>query len=83
MQTISVNFTPSDIDGDFLIDAVQSPSTTATVQDVPISVEVQFTDPDSDGTYTGNLPITLQADEVGEISAPIQVTLNADPAAEE
>ena len=82
-ETIAVNFTPSDVDGDFLIDAVQSPPTTATVQDVPISVEVQFTDPDSDDTYTGNLPITLQADQVEEISAPIQVTINADPAEED
>ena len=78
-STVSVNFTPTEMGGDFLGDQVQDPATPVTVQDVAISADVVFADPDSDGTYTGNISITLQSDNIDEISAPIQVTINSDP----
>ena len=82
-STVSVNFTPTEMGGDFLGDQVQDPATPVTVQDVAISADVAFVDPDSDGTYTGNISITLQSDNIDEISAPIQITINPDPADED
>ena len=77
--TLSINYTATEVGGNFLADAVQTPPTDITVQDVATSVDVLFTD-SGDGTYTGIIPVTLDADEIGEISAPIQVTINPDPA---
>ena len=77
--TLSINYTATEVGGNFLADAVQTPPTAVTVQDVATSVDVLFTD-SGDGTYTGIIPVTLDADEIGEISTPIQVTINPDPA---
>ena len=42
------------------------------------TLDVEFSDPDGDGTYTGLLPVTLEDDGNSEATGDIKLTLNAD-----
>ena len=70
--TLTINATPAEDGSDFLTDAVA---------DTMSSVPVQFDDPDGDGIYTGEFPIALDNDTVGEATGDIKLTLNANPTA--
>ena len=61
--TLSINYTATEVGGDFLADAVQDSTNAVTVQDVATSVDVLFTD-SGNGTYTGSISVTLQDDNV-------------------
>ena len=74
---LMINVTATEVGGNFLADVVQDPA--VTVQDQPETIEVEFTDSGDGVNYVGTFPIDIVADNVGEISAPIQVTINQDP----
>ena len=64
-----VNATPAEDGSDFLETNVQG-----TAKDFPVN----FTDPDNDGTFSGDLLVDLHNDQVGEATGNIKLTLNAD-----
>ena len=68
--TLTINYTPAEEGGDFLNDALQGKTA---------NYPVSFTNSNSGNIYTGNIPISLVADDQGEISANIQLTINPDP----
>ena len=70
---LSINATPAEDGSDFLTDQVAG---------TPADFMVEFSDSDGDDNYTGQLPITLDNDDVGEATGNIKVTLNTDPDAE-
>ena len=70
--TLNINATPAEEGGDFL---------TGAVQDTAANHRVEFTDPDGDGTYNGELSVYLFNDGVGEVTGTIKLTLNVDPSA--
>ena len=65
-ETLMINATPAEDGGDFL-----ASTTTA-------DFSVDFSDPDGDHTYTGELSVTLDNDSNREATADIKLTLNAD-----
>ena len=68
---LSINATPSGLNSaNFL---------TSSVEGEAADFDVQFTDPDNDSTYTGQLSLTLDDDGVGENTGDLQVVLNVDP----
>ena len=68
---LSINATPSGLNSaNFL---------TSSVEGEAADFDVQFTDPDNDDTYTGQLSLTLDDDGVGEVTGDLQVVLNVDP----
>ena len=71
--TLQINATPAEVSGDYLTDAVA---------DAAADFDVVFTDPDGDGTFTGELSVTLDDDETGEATGDLKLTLNADPDAD-
>ena len=68
--TLDINATPAENGSDFLTDAVA---------ETAADFSVEFTDPNGDGTYNGNLSVALHDDNVGEATGSIKLTLNADP----
>ena len=70
-RTLSLNYTVAEVTGSN-VDIISQYRT-------DVDTLVAFTDPDSDGTYTGELTIDLVNDRVGETTGEISVTLNADP----
>ena len=68
--TLTINYTPAEDGGDFLNDALQGKTA---------NHPVSFTKSNSGNTYAGHIPISLVADDKGEISANIQLTINPDP----
>ena len=54
-------------------------SLTDEIADTSSDFSVQFNDPDGDGTYSGDLSINLDDDEIGEATGDIKLTINADP----
>ena len=68
--TLMINATPAENGSDFLTD---------TVADTATDFMVEFTDPNGDATYNGNLSVALHDDNVGEATGTIKLTLNADP----
>ena len=68
--TVEINATPTEFAGDFLTDAIADTATEYTVE---------FTDPDGDGTYNGEISVPLHNDTVGERTGGIKLTLNEDP----
>ena len=71
--SLMINATPAEDGSDFLTDSVA---------DTPDDFSVQFSGPDGDGTYTGELSVELDDDEIGEATGDIKLTLNVDPDAE-
>ena len=69
--TLSINATPSGVSGANYL--------TSNIEGTATEFDVEFTDPDSDGTYFGDLTISLDNDEIPEPTGNIQVVLNADP----
>ena len=53
--SLMINATPAEDESDFLTDSVA---------DTPEDFSVQFSDPDGDGTYTGELTVKLDDDEI-------------------
>ena len=72
--SLMINATPTEDGGDFLTDEVA---------DIAKDFPVEFSDPDGDGTYTGELSVPLDDDEIGEATGDIKLTINADPDAEQ
>ena len=69
-STLMINATPAEVSGaDYLTDEVA---------DTDANFPVAFSDPDSDGTYTGTLSVKLDDDDDGEATGDIMVTLNTD-----
>ena len=68
--SLMINATPTEDGHDFLTNAIAGTAA---------DFEVQFSDPDGDNTYTGELSVTLDNDSTGEVTGDIKVTLNADP----
>ena len=68
--TINVNATPAEGGFDFL---------TNTVENTMAAFPVDFTDPDGDNTYTGEISVALDNDNIGEATGFIRLTLNAGP----
>ena len=68
--TLMINYTPAEDGGDFLANEIQGK---------PATHPVVFTNPNGGTVYTGKIPISLVADNKGEISANIQLTINSDP----
>ena len=68
--TLAINATPAEVGSDFLTDSTA---------DTPANFPVEFTDPDGDGTYTGELSVPLDNDEIGDITGDITATLNTNP----
>ena len=68
--TLMVKATATEAGGDFLTKEVEGETN---------SYPVEFTDSDNDDVYTGELPIPLHNDEVGEPTADIKVTLAENP----
>ena len=64
--TLNINATPAEDGSDFLTD---------TIANTLASFSVPFSDPDGDGTYTGELPVSLDNDNVGEATGDIKLTL--------
>ena len=70
-RQLMINATPAEDGSDFLATNVQG-----TAKDFPVN----FTDPDNDGTYSGDLLVDLDNDQVGETTGNIKLTLNTDSA---
>ena len=70
--TLMINATPAEVGvgTDFLTDVVA---------DTAYDFSVEFSDPDGDNIYNGELEVTLDEDSVGEVTGDIKVTLNAKP----
>ena len=70
--TLVIKATPNEVGSisDFLTDAIAG-----TEQEE----SVEFSDPDGDGTYSGEFPVTLHNDNAGEATGEIKLTLNANP----
>ena len=73
-STLTINATPAEDGSDFLASTIE-----ATAANFP----VEFTDPDGDGTYSGELSVALDNDDVGEATGDITITLNPNPTAYE
>ena len=65
--TLMINATPAEDGHDFL---------TNTVAGTASDFAVEFSDPDGDGNYTGNLLVTLDNDDIAETTGTIKATLN-------
>ena len=69
--TLNVNATPAEDGHDFITNAVA---------DTAADFAVDFSDPDGDLVYTGELPIDLDNDTTGEETGTFKLTLNTDTA---
>ena len=61
--TLMINATPAEDGSDYL---------ESDVQDNEEDFEVEFTDLDNDGTYTGELSVSLHNDDIGEATGDIK-----------
>ena len=68
---LSINATPSGVSGANFLET--------NVEGTAADFDVQFTDPDIDGTYTGQLSLALDDDMIGEATGDVQVVVNIDP----
>ena len=69
-ERLTINATPAENGSDFLTNAIA---------DAADDFSVDFTDPDSDDTYTGQLSVALDNDDIGEVTGQIKLTLHPDP----
>ena len=65
--TVVINATPVENGSDFLTNAIA---------DTTVNYSVEFSDPDGNGTYIGEIPISLDNDTVGEATGSIALRLN-------
>ena len=68
---LTIKATPAEDGSDFLTESVAS---------APAIYPIPFSDPDGDNIYTGEFPVLLDTDTVGEATGQIKLTLNPDEA---